>query len=160
MNARTIITAAISAVLVLGIGFFAGRRTCRPRQLEILRCDTVTVTDTIVREIPVPRTVTVVRIDTCYLSSPTDTIRIPVAVPIERKTYTTPDYRAVVEGYRPSLVEMQVYQKQQTITQTIPISNKSKRWGIGIQAGYGYIPTANKTALYIGVGVQYDLLSF
>jgi hypothetical protein len=160
MKARTIITAAISAVLVLGIGFFAGRRTCRPQQLEILRRDTVTVTDTIVREIPVPRTVTVVRIDTCYLSSPTDTIRIPVAVPIERKTYTTPDYRAVVEGYRPSLVEMQVYQKQQTITQTIPISNKSKRWGIGIQAGYGYIPTVNKTALYIGVGVQYDLLSF
>lgn len=160
MNARTIITAAISAVLVLGIGFFAGRRTCRPQQLEILRRDTVTVTDTIVREIPLPRTVTVVRIDTCYLSSPTDTIRIPVAVPIERKTYTTPDYRAVVEGYRPSLVEMQVYQKQQTITQTIPISNKSKRWGIGIQAGYGYIPTVNKTALYIGVGVQYDLLSF
>ena len=160
MKARTIITAAISAVLVLGIGFFAGRRTCRPQQLEILRRDTVTVTDTIVREIPVPRTVTVVRIDTCYLSSPTDTIRIPVAVPIERKTYTTPDYRAVVEGYRPSLVEMQVYQKQQTITQTIPISNKSKRWGIGIQAGYGYIPTVNKTALYIGVWVQYDLLSF
>jgi hypothetical protein len=160
MKARTIITAAISAVLVLGIGFFAGRRTCRPQQLEILRRDTVTVTDTIVREIPVPRTVTVVRIDTCYLSSPTDTIRIPVAVPIERKTYTTPDYRAVVEGYRPSLVEMQVYQKQQTITQTIPISNKSKRWGIGIQAGYGYIPIVNKTALYIGVGVQYDLLSF
>lgn len=160
MKARTIITAAISAVLVLGIGFFAGRRTCRPQQLEILRRDTVTVTDTVVREIPVPRTVTVVRIDTCYLSSPTDTIRIPVAVPIERKTYTTPDYRAVVEGYRPSLVEMQVYQKQQTITQTIPISNKSKRWGIGIQAGYGYIPTVNKTALYIGVGVQYDLLSF
>lgn len=160
MKARTIITAAISAVLVLGIGFFAGRRTSRPQQLEILRRDTVTVTDTIVREIPVPRTVTVVRIDTCYLSSPTDTIRIPVAVPIERKTYTTPDYRAVVEGYRPSLVEMQVYQKQQTITQTIPISNKSKRWGIGIQAGYGYIPIVNKTALYIGVGVQYDLLSF
>lgn len=160
MKARTIITAAISAVLVLGIGFFAGRRTCRPQQLEILRRDTVTVTDTIVREIPVPRTVTVVRIDTCYLSSPTDTIRIPVAVPIERKTYITPDYRAVVEGYRPSLVEMQVYQKQQTITQTIPISNKSKRWGIGIQAGYGYIPIVNKTALYIGVGVQYDLLSF
>ena len=160
MKARTIITAAISAVLVLGIGFFAGRRTCRPQQLEILRRDTVTVTDTIVREIPVPRTVTVVRIDTCYLSSPTDTIRIPVAVPIERKTYTTSDYRAVVEGYRPSLVEMQVYQKQQTISLTIPISNKSKRWGIGIQAGYGYIPTVNKTALYIGVGVQYDLLSF
>jgi hypothetical protein len=157
MKARTIITAAISAVLVLGIGFFAGRRTCRPQQLEILRRDTVTVTDTIVREIPVPRTVTVVRIDTCYLSSPTDTIRIPVAVPIERKTYTTPDYRAVVEGYRPSLVEMQVYQKQQTITQTIPISNKSKRWGIGVQIGYGYLPTLNRGTFYIGIGTHYSI---
>lgn len=160
MKARTIITAAISAVLVLGIGFFAGRRTCRPQQLEILRRDTVTVTDTIVRKIPVPHTVTRIRVDTCYLPVPGDTVRVPVAVPIERKEYKTPDYRAVVEGYRPSLVEMQVYQKQQTITQTLPVSSKSKRWGIGIQAGYGYIPIVNKTALYIGVGVQYDLLSF
>lgn len=160
MNVRTIIAITLAAVLVFGLGFLVGRCTSHPEQLVTLRRDTVTVTDTIVREIPAPRVVTRVRVDTCYLPGTVDTIRIPVAVPIERKTYTTADYRAVVEGYRPSLVEMQVYQKQQTITQTIPVSNKSKRWGIGIQTGYGYIPTVNKTALYIGVGVQYDLLSF
>lgn len=151
----------ITAVLLFIGAFFAGRasKRCDITSSEVRR-DTITVVDTLIRKIPIPNPVTVVRVDTCYLPGTVDTIRIPVAIPIERKTYTTPDYRAVVEGYRPSLVEMQVYQKQQTITQTLPVSSKSKRWGIGIQAGYGYIPTVNKTALYIGVGVQYDLMSF
>lgn len=150
----------IIAVLLFIVAFFCGRWTkyCPPE--IIIRRDTVITIDTVRERIPLPQYVTVTRIDTCWLPSTSDTVRIPVTVPIERKTYTTPDYRAVVEGYRPTLVEMQVYQKQQTITQTIPVSSKSKRWGIGIQAGYGYIPTVNKTALYIGVGVQYDLMSF
>lgn len=157
MKLRTIVAAAVAAVLVFGIGFLVGRCTSHPEQLVTLHRDTVTVTDTIVREIPVPRTVTVVRIDTCYLPSPTDTVRIPVAMPIERKTYTTSDYRAVVEGYRPSLVEMQVYQKQQTITQTLPVSSKSKRWGVGVQIGYGYLPTLNRGTFYIGIGTHYSI---
>lgn len=159
MNARTIITAAISAVLVFGIGFFAGRRTGRPEQLEIIRRDTVTVTDTIVREIPVPRTVTVVRVDTCYLPGPVDTVRVPVAVPIERKEYGTPEYRAVVEGYRPELVEMEVYRQTNTVTVT-PAIAKPNRWGVGIQVGYGLTPRTGRLEPYIGIGVQYNLFSF
>ena len=158
MNARTIITAAISAVLVFGIGFLAGRRTGRPEQVVTLRRDTVTVTDTIVREIPVPRTVTRVRIDTCYLPVPGDTVRVPVAVPIQRKEYRTAEYRAVVEGYRPELVEMEVYRQTQTIREVTTMHDS--RFSFGIQAGVGIVPTTGKTAPYIGIGVQYSLFSF
>lgn len=159
MNARTIITAAISAVLVFGIGFLVGRCTSHPEQVEILRRDTVTVTDTIVREIPVPRTVTRVRIDTCYLPVPGDTVRVPVAVPIQRKEYRTAEYRAVVEGYRPELVEMEVYRQTNTVTVT-PAIAKPNRWGVGIQVGYGLTPRTGRLEPYIGIGVQYNLFSF
>ena len=158
MNARTIITAAISAVLVFGIGFLVGRCTSHPEQVEILRRDTVTVTDTIVREIPVPHTVTRVRVDTCYLPGVVDTVRVPVAVPIERKEYRTPEYRAVVEGYRPELVEMEVYRQTQTIREVT--TRHDSRFSFGIQAGVGIVPTTGKTAPYIGVGVPYALLNF
>ncbi|WP_289290009.1 DUF6808 domain-containing protein [Muribaculum intestinale] len=150
----------ITAVLLFAGAFFAGRASHRfdAARSEVRR-DTVTVFDTLVWEIPAPHPVEVVRVDTCYLPGTVDTIRIPVAIPIERKTYTTPDYRAVVEGYRPALVEMEVYRQTNIVTVT-PTSAKPKRWGVGLQIGYGYMPTANRVTPYIGIGIQYDLWSW
>lgn len=149
----------IAAVLLFVGAFLAGRWTKRcPQSIMEIR-DTVTVVDTLVREIPVPYPVEIVRVDTCYLPGTVDTVRIPVAVPIERKVYETNDYRAVVEGYRPELVSMDIYRQTQFVTRTTPAA-KPKRWGIGVQVGYGYMPTINKAVPYIGIGLQYDLWTF
>lgn len=150
----------IAAVLLFAGAFFAGRasKRCDTAPSEVLR-DTVTVVDTLILEIPAPYPVEVVRVDTCLLPSPTDTARVPVAVPIERKEYRTPEYRAVVEGYRPELVSMDIYRQTQFVTMTTATA-KPKRWGVGLQIGYGYMPTVNRAAPYIGIGIQYDLWSW
>lgn len=159
MKLRTIVAVAVAAVLVFGIGFLVGRCTSHPQQLVTLHRDTVTVMDTIVREIPVPHVVTRVRVDTCYLPGMVDTVRVPVAVPIERKEYRTPEYCAVVEGYRPELVEMEVYRRTNTVTVTSTLE-KPNRWGVGIQVGYGLAPKTGRLEPYIGIGVQYNLFLF
>ena len=148
----------IATILLFVVAFFAGRasRRCGVVSGEVRR-DTVTVIDTLFREIPMPYPVEIVRVDTCYLPGAADTFRIPGAVPIERKTYITSDYRAVIEGYRPALVEMEVYHRTNTVTVTPPVTVKPKRWGIGVQVGYGYMPTVNREAPYIGIGIQFDL---
>lgn len=128
MNVRTIIAVTLAVVFVFGIGFLVGRCTSHPEQLVTLHRDTVTVTGTIVWEISVPHAVTHVRVDICYLTGMVETICIPVAVPIEQKEYRTPEYCAVVEGYRPELVEMEVDSRTNTITVTFILA-KPNRWG-------------------------------
>ena len=96
------------------------------------------------------------RTDTVYLPILIDTTTyrtvegdsVPVIIPITSKEYKTDDYRAVVSGYKPILDLMEVYREKEIIT----LKPKYKRWGIGLQAGYGY-----PGGLYVGVGVSYDL---
>ena len=67
-------------------------------------------------------------------------------------------YRAWVSGYRPKLDSIEVYPKTiyQTVTNDIyhpvVVKPKKKRWGLGLQAGYGY-----PGGFYVGAGVSYDL---
>lgn len=82
-------------------------------------------------------------------------LRMPVVVPIERRVYVTSDYRAVVEGYRPSLVSMELYRQTQVVTER-PVA-RPRRWGIGLQAGYGLAPRTGRFEPYIGIGVQYSI---
>lgn len=76
---------------------------------------------------------------------------VKIAVPIEKKEYKTDYYRAVISGYKPNLDLMEVYSKTQTIT----ITPKKKRWGLGLQAGYGY-----PGGWYIGAGISYNIISW
>ena len=82
----------IIAVTLL-VGAFLARRWTKycPQSIVEIR-DTVTVRDTVTERVPVPQYVTIHRVDTCWLDAITDTVRIPVAVPIERKVYKTTDY--------------------------------------------------------------------
>lgn len=84
-----------------------------------------------------------------------DSLRVPVVVSIERRVYVTADYRAEVEGYRPRLVSMELYRQTQVVTET-PAA-RPRRWGIGIQAGYGLAPRTGRWEPYIGIGIQYSL---
>ena len=110
---------------------------------------------------------TVVKTDTVFISAPMavfwqilpdDTVRIgDTLLHRKRAVYEDSLYRAVVSGYvDPRLDSMTVYPRMvyQTVTNDIfhTIKPKKKRWGFGLQAGYGY-----PGGFYVGAGVSYDL---
>lgn len=112
---------------------------------------------------------TVVKVDTLLISSPMapllfiqlkDTIRIgDTVVHREQAYYEDSLYRAWVSGYRPRLDSIEVYPRTvfREVTNDIyhTIVLKKKRWGLGIQAGYGY-----PGGFYVGVGVSYNLFQW
>lgn len=90
---------------------------------------------------------------------PSDTMAardsVEVVVPISQTVYRDSMYTAWVSGYEARLDSIKVYRLHTTITRPAP---KPKRWGIGMQAGYG--ATRQGLSPYIGVGVQYNLIGF
>lgn len=109
---------------------------------------------------------TVVKVDTLLISAPmapllvfqlTDTIRIGDTVVYREQAYYEDSlYRAWVSGYRPRLDSLQIFPRTvyRTVTNDIyhTIVPKKKRWGLGLQVGYGY-----PGGLYLGVGMSYNL---
>ncbi len=127
--------------------------------------DTVVIEriDTIRDTIPVPSYEMFVRHDTVYLPTisfdPSDSGRndsVPVVVPITQKEYRTDQYHAYVSGYRAKLDSIDVYARTQTAYLKEP--SKRKRWGLGLQVGYGM--AGNKASPYVGVGVSYNLFEW
>lgn len=110
---------------------------------------------------------TVVQIETLLISPPmapllvfrlTDTMRIGDTVVYREQAYYEDSlYRAWVSGYRPRLDSLQIFPRTvyQTVTNDVyhTIAPKKKRWGIGLQVGYGY-----PGGFYIGVGVSYNII--
>ncbi len=158
---RTTTTILLTAAVAAGV-FFTGRECGRrggPGSGGTeTRVDTLIVYDTVRDTVLVPVERRITRVDTVWLHAARDTVRIEAVVPIERKVYATHDYRAVVEGYRPELVEMELYRSTALIsketTRTLRRTDNT-RWGVGIQAGYGITPKGPQP--YLGVGVQYRL---
>lgn len=82
---------------------------------------------------------------------------VTVQIPITQRVYETDRYRAVVSGYQPSLDDLLIYQP----TQVVRIKDKPKRWGIGVQVGYGItVGKQPQFSPYIGIGVSYNLFQF
>lgn len=110
---------------------------------------------------------TVVKVDTLLISAPiapllvfqlTDTIRIgDTVVHREQAYYEDSLYRAWVSGYRPRLDSIEIYPRtvihtiKDDIYHTIKVKDK-RRWGLGLQAGYGY-----SGGFYVGAGVSYNI---
>ncbi len=127
---------------------------------EVVKSDTVTVVrvDTLVVERPVPVRVVEQRTDTLVVYRDRDTIHVPV--PIAQYQFRDSLYTLDVSGYGVSVDRLEVYPR--TIYQTIHTTTErtikdKKRWGLGLQAGYGYNFGSGKLSPYIGVGVQYSL---
>lgn len=111
----------------------------------------------------------VVKVDTLLISSPMaplffiqlkDTIQIgDTIVNREQACYEDSLYRVWVSGYRPRLDSIEVYPRtvSRTVTNDIyhTIVPKKKRWGLGVQAGYGY-----PGGIYIGIGCSYNLFQW
>ena len=153
---------AVIALALIAVAFLLGRRSVKPEIVEIHRTDTVVVRDTVRETVLVPKIRYLTRVDTVLLLVPGDTVKVPVLVPISRKVYEGEDYRAVVSGFRASLDTLDIFRKTQTVTNTVvqrvEVPGKPKRWGLGVSAGYALTPQGMKP--YIGLGVQYDLISW
>ena len=130
---------------------------------ETASSDTLFVRDTniynfpdMVSEIIIPEDVIIIR-DSLIISE--DSI---VALPLQQRHYKGKDYEAWVSGYSPRLDSLLVFPETKYITKEIRIPCKPKRWGIGIQAGYGMSMPGGKLtfAPYLGVGISYNIIQF
>lgn len=84
---------------------------------------------------------------------PGDTVRDTVYLPITQKIYKDSLYTAYVSGYRAKLDSIEVYSKTRTVF--VRERAKQKRFGLGIQIGYGF--SGNKLSPYIGIGMNCNL---
>lgn len=122
--------------------------------------------DTIPYYMPVPVDSYITRYEVVKLPAVRDTITdsliykdtlihdsVNVVVPITQKKYEDSTYTAYVSGYNPQLDSISIYRK--TIYQTI--TEKPRRFGVGITGGYGY----GKGGLtpFVGVGIYYNLFN-
>ena len=154
---KNLVIAVLSLLLALSLSFQYLYHSNRNSTGNSLRTDTVTITkiDTVTITKPVVqyRYITQVITDTLHN---TDSVLVPVRIPIESKTYQDSTYRAIVSGYKASLDTIQVYpiHTYTTITNTII---KQKRFNIGIQAGVGYGICTKKPDVYVALGVSYRL---
>lgn len=78
-----------------------------------------------------------------------------VVIPITQKIYEDSTFRAYVSGFHPALDSIQIFQRKETIYIRSP--TKNKRWGIGIQAGFGLTP--HRVQPYIGIGISYNIIT-
>lgn len=142
----------VIAVLILFIVFRPARVERVPG--EVLR-DTIVINriDTIRDTVPVPVYESVVDSFPFAVPVPGDTVRDTVYLPITQKIYKDSLYTAYVSGYRAKLDSIEVYSK--TRTMFVRERAKRKKFGLGVQAGYGI--TGNKVSPYVGVGVSYNL---
>ena len=154
-------------VCLLGLWgcFLFGRRSGEKPIQTIITRDTVLIVrvDTMVINKPQPYKVTVH--DTVYFSNPQNTQNPQNPQPGEflvhqTKIYQDSTYRAQVSGYDVQLDWIETYNKTiiREITRVEQIKTKPKRWGLGVQAGYGI--GRNGLQPYIGVGISYNIISF
>ena len=168
----TFLIAAL-AVTVLTLSVALVSEHCSSSDFSIpeitMRTDTVIIRDTVLIDRPVEagaRTIDTILISTA-LPAHGDTVRLTdtvyVHLPVEQKHYSAPEYDAWVSGYRPSLDSLRIHTQSARITNTIPISAppKPRRWGIGIQVGYGMTAAPRpEFHPYIGLGISYNIFSF
>lgn len=127
----------------------------QPQIVEVVRTDTLRVTDTVLVVQPI-----------CTERRVTDTLRVTlrdtllrlvdIHVPIEQRIYEDSTFKAYVSGFRPSLDSIEIRKPRTEIHIRERIENKKPpRWSLGIQGGYGLTPKGMQP--YIGIGVAYRL---
>lgn len=146
-------------IIIIVLCFFILFRPAKVERApgEVIR-DSITRVDTIRDTIPVPVYVRVVDSVPVPVVIPVlgDTVRDTVYLPITQKVYRDSLYTAYVSGYRAKLDSIEVYGRTNTIT--IREQSRRKRWGLGVQAGYGV--AGNRAGPYVGVGVSYNLFGW
>ena len=147
-------------VICLLNGWVSCHRTTDKEVITIT--DTLVLTDTIIKFQPKPYKVTI--IDTIYLPQQPQQPQKPQQPQYDtlirqEVIYKDSTYMAVVGGIEPYLKSIEIYPKtiyvNNNTTTTIKVRS---RFGLGVQAGYGY--GRNGLQPYVGVGVQYNLIQW
>jgi hypothetical protein len=145
--------AIVVVVLVIALPFAI--KSCEPN--EVVKCDTIYVHDTIRIVEPIHVKEEVVRYEKVYLRA-TDTIvkidSIEVIVPITQKTYEDSTYKAVVRGYNPELVSLDIYNS----TKYYPVVEKVKVKpkivvSAGVYGGFGVKGSDYGLGIMVGVPI-------
>lgn len=93
-----------------------------------------------------------------------DTVYVPINIPIYDYTFKDSLYFINAEGYNVKMKKIEVYPKTvyRNITRTEYVEKfeRDKRFGIGIQAGYGYNIYGNNFSPFIGIGISYNFIRF
>ena len=148
--------------LVVGIALrFAERLNGNGQEVTIeTKVDTLVIRDTIVQIEPLFVEKKVVKIDTLAMTD-TLTLRDTLFVFLEREQIRWEDSLAVVyaSGVNPQVDSVIHYTNDRIITiETVKTIKEKTRWGLGIQAGVGV--GVKGVSPYVGVGVNYNLLSW
>lgn len=129
----------------------------KAKEEPIPQTDTITIikrdTITIIKPQPIIRYVDKIVRDTLYN---TDSVLVPINVPIETKVYQDSLYRVVVSGYRPQLDSISIFNKNQ-IQYINKTTYKTKKWNITPSIGAGYGAFNRKFDVYIGFSINYNL---
>jgi len=144
--------------LAFGFGCKVGRQG---QEVTIeTKVDTLVIRDTIKQIEPLLVTKTVVKKDTIAVTD-TLTLRDTLYLFLEREQIRWEDSLAVVyaSGVNPQVDSVIHYTNDRIITiETVKTIKEKARWGVGIQAGVGV--TMKGISPYVGVGVNYNLLSW
>lgn len=150
------------ALLVLAVLFLWSRQH-EPSTLP--GPDTTDYVDTIPFYYPVPKDSVIIRYETVKLPVKKDTCEaeqdtcapdsVDVVIPITQKSYEDSLYRLWVSGYDVRLDSIKVNSRTREIRIPVLVPAKQKRWGLGLQVGYGY-----PTGVYVGVGLSYNLFNW
>lgn len=149
---RKTVIIVMHLVLFALLVFFLRHREAEVVEVEVVKRDTVRITDTIVKIKPIY--IVKREVDT-FLIHTTDTLMrdVVVSLPKEERVYEDSTFRAVVSGYRPSLDTMQVYQRRSVVKVTE--REAPPRWSLGLQGGVGVTPKGVQP--YLGIGITYRL---
>ena len=145
-------------VIFAGGGFLFGRKTA-PRSQEsqvIVRTDTCTIYDTIVREKPILRLSFIHdTVQTYFTTVEHDTVLVDV--PIERKVYAEDSlYWASVSGWHCSLDTLILYPKETVITIHEKVKVPPKKFGFGLTIGPSALATPSGS-VHAGLGASVGL---
>lgn len=171
--ARTLFIIIVVVLISQAVCLLVGRRS-RTSDPEIIR-DTTTLTLVVHDTIEVVKWKERVRVDTLLLAVVKDSLTTDtdttvsnkenvadsalVAVPISQVTCEGDNYTAVIEGFRPRLVSIDIIQQTQYIetTKTIPPKKWSFGLTLGASAGVFYTPKGIQTGAGLGatLGVTY-----
>lgn len=171
--ARTLFIIIVVVLISQAVCLLVGRRL-RTSEPEIIR-DTTTLTLVVHDTIEVVKWKERVRVDTLLLAVVKDSLTTDtdttvsnkesvadsalVAVPISQVTCEGENYTAVIEGFRPRLVSIDIIQQTQYIetTKTIPPKKWSFGLTLGASAGVFYTPKGIQPGAGLGatLGVTY-----